>query len=224
MSDFGRITSFDMALVRIEADDGLVGWGEAKAAVGSAGRLSRAGRRASRDELGPQLVGQDARRITAAWEAMYNGSRAGYALDRGRAFPVLGRRGLAVAAMSGIDMALWDLLGKSLDVPVVDLWGGPRRPTCPPYASGGWADAAGIGERARSATSAPGFGSGQDARRRHGRRRGDERGTRRTPPARALGPGRRSDGRRPRHVQRRRGDALRRRRRAVSDCGGSRSR
>ena len=44
-------------------------------------------------------------------------------------------------------MALWDLLGKSLDVPVVDLWGGPRTDTLPAYASGGWADAAGIGEQ-----------------------------------------------------------------------------
>ena len=37
VSDFGRITSFDMALVRIEVTSGLVGWGESKAAVGSAG-------------------------------------------------------------------------------------------------------------------------------------------------------------------------------------------
>ena len=37
VSDFGRIDSFDMALVRVETDDGTVGWGEGKAAVGSAG-------------------------------------------------------------------------------------------------------------------------------------------------------------------------------------------
>ena len=42
-------------------------------------------------------------------------------------------------------MALWDLLGQSLGEPVVDLWGGPCRVDMPLYASGGWADAAGIG-------------------------------------------------------------------------------
>ena len=50
-----------------------------------------------------------------------------------------------MSAMSAIDMALWDLAGKSLGVPVVDLWGGPRTDTMPAYASGGWADVDNIG-------------------------------------------------------------------------------
>jgi len=99
VSDFGRITSFDTTIVRIEADDGLVGWGEAKAGVGSSGGC-RAVVAAVRDDLAPALVGQDARRLTAAWDTMYNGSRAGYAFDHGRGFPVLGRRGLAVATLA----------------------------------------------------------------------------------------------------------------------------
>jgi len=144
VSDFGRITSFDMALVRIEVAGGLVGWGESKAAVGSAGTCA-ALVSCITEELGPQLVGQDARQITRLWEEMYNGTRAHYALSRGRTFPTLGRRGLNIAAMSGVDMALWDLLGKSLGAPVVDLWGGACRADMPLYASGGWADAAGIG-------------------------------------------------------------------------------
>lgn len=144
VSDFGRITSFDMALVRIEVAGGLVGWGESKAAVGSAGTCA-ALVSCITEELGPQLVGQDARRITRLWEEMYNGTRALYALSRGRTFPALGRRGLNVAAMSGVDMALWDLLGKSLGAPVVDLWGGACRADMPLYASGGWANSVGIG-------------------------------------------------------------------------------
>jgi D-galactarolactone cycloisomerase len=144
VSDFGRITSFDMALVRIEVAGGLVGWGESKAAVGSAGTCA-ALVSCITEELGPQLVGQDARRITRLWEEMYNGTRAHYALSRGRTFPTLGRRGLNVAAMSGVDMALWDLLGKSHGAPIVDLWGGACRADMPLYASGGWADTAGIG-------------------------------------------------------------------------------
>ena len=144
VSDFGRISSFDMALVRIDVESGLVGWGESKAAVGSAGSCAALVALIT-DELAPQLIGQDARRVTRLWEEMYNGTRAHYALSRGRTFPVLGRRGLNVAAMSGVDMALWDLLGKSLDAPVVDLWGGACRADMPLYASGGWADTAGIG-------------------------------------------------------------------------------
>jgi L-alanine-DL-glutamate epimerase-like enolase superfamily enzyme len=144
VSDFGRITSFDMALVRIEVASGLVGWGESKAAVGSAGSCA-ALVSCITDELGPQLVGHDARRITQLWEEMYNGTRGHYALTRGRTFPVLDRRGLNVAAISGVDMALWDLLGKLYDVPVVDLWGGACRADMALYASGGWASAAGIG-------------------------------------------------------------------------------
>jgi L-alanine-DL-glutamate epimerase-like enolase superfamily enzyme len=133
-----------MALVRIEVAGGLVGWGESKAAVGSAGTCA-ALVSCITEEIGPQLVGQDARRVTRLWEEMYNGTRAHYALSRGRTFPTLGRRGLNVAAMSGLDMALWDLLGKSLGAPVVDLLGGACRADMPLYASGGWADTAGIG-------------------------------------------------------------------------------
>jgi D-galactarolactone cycloisomerase len=144
VSDFGRIASFDMALVRVETDDGSVGWGEAKAAVGSAGSCATLVA-CINDELAPALIGLDARRVNEAAERSYNGPRAGYAAARGRTFPILGRRGLTVAALSGIDMALWDLLGRTLGVPVVDLWGGPCRPDMPLYASGGWADADGIG-------------------------------------------------------------------------------
>lgn len=148
-SDFGRISSFDTAIVSVEVDDGTIGWGESKAAVGSSGAC-RAVVAAVKDELAPTLVGKDARRITAAWDSMYSGPRAGYALELGRAFPILGRRGVTVSAMSGIDMALWDLLGKSLGAPVVDLWGGARVATMPAYASGGWADVDDIGAQLRS--------------------------------------------------------------------------
>ena len=78
VSDFGRIASFDMALVRVESDDGSVGWGEAKAAVGSAGSCATLVA-CINDELGPALIGLDPRRINEAAELMYNGPRAGYA-------------------------------------------------------------------------------------------------------------------------------------------------
>lgn len=144
VSDFGRIASFDMALVRIETDDGLVGWGEGKAAVGSAGACA-ALVACVNEELRPALIGADAARINELADRMYNGPRAGYASARGRVFPILGRRGLTVSAISGIDMALWDLRGRALGVPVVDLWGGACRADMALYASGGWGDAETIG-------------------------------------------------------------------------------
>ena len=55
-------------------------------------------------------------------------------------------------------MALWDLLGRSLGVPVVDLWGGPCRPDMALYASGGWADVDGIGAELGKYVAA-GFGA-----------------------------------------------------------------
>jgi L-alanine-DL-glutamate epimerase-like enolase superfamily enzyme len=149
VSDFGRIASFDMTLVRVTTDDGLVGYGEAKAAVGSAGVCASLVT-CVEQELRPILLGRDPRRITELWERMYNGSRDHYALARGRAFPVLGRRGLTVAALGGVDMALWDILGKSLGQPVVQLLGGACRERMPAYASGGWADATSIGAQLRS--------------------------------------------------------------------------
>jgi L-alanine-DL-glutamate epimerase-like enolase superfamily enzyme len=112
-TDFGRIAAFDSTLVRVETDGGLTGFGEAKAAVGSAGTNAALVTCIER-ELAPLILGEDARDISRLWDVMYNGSRAHFALARGHAFPVLGRRGLTVAALAGIDMALWDLLGKLL--------------------------------------------------------------------------------------------------------------
>ena len=66
-SDFGKTRSFDSTLVRIETEGGLVGFGEAKAAVGSAG-TNAALNAMVQDELGPLLIGEDARVKTTARE------------------------------------------------------------------------------------------------------------------------------------------------------------
>jgi L-alanine-DL-glutamate epimerase-like enolase superfamily enzyme len=158
VSDFGKLTTFDTTLVVVTTTDGKQGFGEAKASVGSAGNCA-ALVSCIRTELAPLLEGQDARQITRLWERMYNGSRDHFALARGRGFPVLGRRGLTVAAMSGVDMALWDLLGKAFDTPVVQLLGGACREAMPAYASGGWADADHIGEQLAGYIDRGGFGA-----------------------------------------------------------------
>jgi D-galactarolactone cycloisomerase len=148
-SDYGLLTDFDMTLVVVTTEDGLQGFGEAKAAVGSSGVCASIVTCVEK-ELKPLLVGQDARQISRIWEMVYNGTRDHYALSRGRKFPILGRRGLTISALSGVDTALWDLKGKALGVPVVDLLGGTCRESMPAYASGGWADADRIGEQLNS--------------------------------------------------------------------------
>jgi galactonate dehydratase len=65
-------------------------------------------------EIEPYLLGKDPRQVTHHWQAIYR-----HAFYRGG--PVL------TSALSGIDMALWDIKGKALGVPVYELLGGPTR-------------------------------------------------------------------------------------------------
>jgi L-alanine-DL-glutamate epimerase-like enolase superfamily enzyme len=156
VSDFGKIASFDSVIVRIDTDDGLVGWGEAKAGVGSAASAYGLAAIVNRD-FAPLLIGQDPRDVSRLWDVLYNTPREGYALDRGHVLPQLGRRGLSISAIAGVDLALWDLLGKSLGAPVWRLLGGRRAERMPAYASGGWADEAHIGEQLLGYVKAGGF-------------------------------------------------------------------
>ncbi len=156
VSDFGRIASFDTVVVRIETECGLIGWGEAKDEVGSS--VNGHGLAALiNHKFAPRLIGEDPRDINRLWDVMYNGPRDHYALRAGRGFPILGRRGITVSAISGVDIALWDLLGKSLGAPVWRLLGGRRCESIPAYASGGWADAQGIGPQLNAYVQRGGF-------------------------------------------------------------------
>ncbi|SDC51663.1 L-alanine-DL-glutamate epimerase [Algoriphagus faecimaris] len=150
-SDYGLLTNFDMTLVVVTTDTGLQGFGEAKAAVGSSGSCASIVS-CVENELKPALIGQEVGQINRIWEIVYNGTRDHYSLSRGRKFPILGRRGLTISALSGIDTALWDIKGKTLGVPVVDLLGGSCRDQMPAYASGGWAGADKIGEQLKGYT------------------------------------------------------------------------
>src|SRR5262249_35308658 len=156
VSDFGRVASFDSVIVKVVADSGLVGWGEAKAGVGSASSAHGLAAIINRD-YAPLLVGQDPRDVSRLWDVLYNTPREGYALDRGHVLPQLGRRGLSISAIAGVDLALWDLLGKSLNAPVWRLLGGRRAERMPAYASGGWADEAHIGEQLQGYVDRGGF-------------------------------------------------------------------
>jgi L-alanine-DL-glutamate epimerase-like enolase superfamily enzyme len=146
VSDFGRNDSFNMCLVEVDTDAGITGLGEAKAAVGNLGNYA-AIVTLIQEEFAPLLVGRDARDITGAWDLLYNGSRAHYAVREGRTFPTIGRRGITLSAVSGVDIALWDILGRSLGVPLWRLMGGRYRDRVPAYASGGWAPVGSIGKQ-----------------------------------------------------------------------------
>ena len=93
---------------RVATDEGLVGWGEPVVE----GRAETV--RAAVDELSDLLVGRDPRRIEDLWQLM---TKAAFY----RGGPVLS------SAVAGIDQALWDILGRSLGVPVHQLLGGAVR-------------------------------------------------------------------------------------------------
>ncbi|MBV8777511.1 MAG: mandelate racemase/muconate lactonizing enzyme family protein [Alphaproteobacteria bacterium] len=157
-SDFGKTLSFDGTIVRIETECGITGWGEAKAQVGGMAQ-NQALTTLINEEFAPQLKGEDPRDITRLGETLYSGTRGHYALSHGRVFPVLGRRGITISAVSGVDCALWDILGKSLGVPVWRLLGGRRAAQMPAYASGGWAGADKIGDELTGYVKRGGFGA-----------------------------------------------------------------
>ncbi|MBA3447441.1 MAG: mandelate racemase/muconate lactonizing enzyme family protein [Pseudaminobacter sp.] len=155
-SDFGQVRTFDAAILRIETDDGVVGWGEGKNAAGSAGSYGALVHMLNH-EIGPQLIGRHAGDIGIIWEMLYNGVRHESAAASGHAMPQLARRGLSIAAISAVDIALWDILGKSLGQPVWRLLGGRKLERMPAYASGGWASAEKIGEQLKSYVDQGGF-------------------------------------------------------------------
>ncbi|TJV29325.1 MAG: mandelate racemase/muconate lactonizing enzyme family protein, partial [Mesorhizobium sp.] len=87
-SDFGQVTTFDAAILRIETADGLVGWGEGKNAAGSTGSYGALVHMLNH-EVGPQLIGCDPADIGVIWEMLYNGVRHDSAAQNGHAMPQL---------------------------------------------------------------------------------------------------------------------------------------
>ncbi|MCC8190448.1 MAG: mandelate racemase/muconate lactonizing enzyme family protein [Planctomycetes bacterium] len=108
-------------LVSITTDTGLTGIGEA-ATFGGPPATTQC---IIDTELAPMLIGRDPTTIERLWNMMF---------DRTRQH---GRGGIVFAAMSGIDVALWDLLGKVAGLPVYKLLGG-YTDTLVPYASAGF--------------------------------------------------------------------------------------
>ena len=107
----------DILLVRIETDTGIVGWGEAFC-YGSLDAV----RAVVEQMIAPQLIGRPA------------GDIARISRDLQQNLHLLGRYGLTLFGVSGVDIALWDIAGKAANLPLCRLLGGEPRPL-PAYAS-----------------------------------------------------------------------------------------
>jgi L-alanine-DL-glutamate epimerase-like enolase superfamily enzyme len=107
-----------MILVRVETADGLVGWGEAFSHVAWEATAA-----AVRHNIAPVAIGRDAVDIDGTIRSLR------------QIFHLFGRTGAIIFALSGLEIALWDLAGKRAGRSVSALLGGARRDRLPAYAS-----------------------------------------------------------------------------------------
>src|SRR5262245_63859335 len=98
--------------VQVDTDEGLTGWGEVTTYPGLVANRAVA---AMVREVREILIGTDPARIEATWHKLF------------RLFTYMGTRGATTALISGIDIALWDIRGQALGLPIYDLLGGPVR-------------------------------------------------------------------------------------------------
>ena len=108
---------YNWTLVKVETDRGIHGWGEGTNWPGSP--LIEV----ACQHIGQVLIGEDARRIDYLWTKLY------------RDMHWLGQAGPLLSAISAIDIALWDIKGKALGVPVYELLGGAYRTRIQLYAN-----------------------------------------------------------------------------------------
>jgi L-alanine-DL-glutamate epimerase-like enolase superfamily enzyme len=113
----GRRT-LDYVLLRIDTDAGISGWGDAF----GYGAL-RATKAAVDHMIAPALIGRDARDI------------AGISYTLQQSNHIWGRYGVTMFAISGVDIALWDIAGKAAGMPLHQLLGGKAHESLPAYAS-----------------------------------------------------------------------------------------
>ena len=110
-------TSFaarEYLFVEVITDEGISGWGEITTYPGPVANRAVAGILGHLTDL---LKGDDPARIEAIWNKVF------------RSFTYVGTRGAVSAVTSAIDIALWDIRGKVLDLPVCELLGGRVRET-----------------------------------------------------------------------------------------------
>ena len=115
---YGSSKDREWTFVQIDTDEGITGWGEATNYPGGGSFLSAQAILLQKEVL----VGEDPADIERIWHKLY------------RRYTYLGARGLPTTAISGIDIALWDIKGKALGKPIYDLLGGKFRDSIRLYA------------------------------------------------------------------------------------------
>jgi len=115
----GTAVKRDAVVVKVETEAGISGWGEAHH-----GRAHTAVAKLIETTLKFLIQGMDADDVVGVWEKMYRFQLASHGMGAG-----------ACLAMSGIDMALWDIRGKARGLPLYKVLGG-RRKAVPAYAGG----------------------------------------------------------------------------------------
>ena len=115
-ASMSTFTFHEWLIVEVFTDDGLVG-------IGNAALAPQITRQVIELYLKPILLGSDPWNIELLWQQMYRKTIA------------FGRKGIGMAAISAVDIALWDVLGKSSKQPVYRLLGGRTKPRIPVYAS-----------------------------------------------------------------------------------------
>lgn len=131
----GRTIKRDAVIVKVTTDAGVVGWGEAHH-----GRCPGAVAHIANTTLRSLVVGCDAHDVNGIWQRMYQRQLASHGMGAG-----------ACLAISGIDMALWDIRGKALGIALYRLLGGVSKPI-PAYAGGvslGYQDSESLVDEAR---------------------------------------------------------------------------
>lgn len=108
-------------IVEVITDDGVIGWGESLCHGLQPPQIAAA---IIEHALKPIVVGQDPFDVDVLWERMYNLTRP------------FGQKGAVPNAISGVDIAIWDCLGRALGKPVHKLLGGAYRTDVQPYATG----------------------------------------------------------------------------------------
>ena len=104
-------------IVEIETTDGIIGWGECYGP-------SQVARAYIDTQLTPRVIGRDPFDVEVIWEDLYNRIKD------------YGGKGMVTSAMSGIDIALWDIVGKTCGKPIHKLIGGAFRTQVTAYATG----------------------------------------------------------------------------------------
>jgi L-alanine-DL-glutamate epimerase-like enolase superfamily enzyme len=132
----GQSVKRDAVVVKVTTESGLVGWGESHH-----GRCHGAVAHLVNTTLRQLVVGMDASDVTGVWQKIYKMQLGSHGMGAG-----------CCLAMSGIDLALWDIRGQAAGMPLYKLLGGSSKPV-PAYAGGvslGYQDPGKLVEEARS--------------------------------------------------------------------------